>query len=795
MAIKVGDAILFIGADTKGLTKGLSVVKSALGSLGASSRAAGAILTVGGGALTTAFGIATKMAGEFEQAITNAAVVTGKVGQELAQAKEAIAGLASTLGETTVSSARQAADALGILARKGFDVAQFSVKEMQPFLDLAAATLSDLTFVTDIASSTMRAFGIANKDVTRISDVFVKATNTSALNMQTLGEAMKFVAPLASSAGISLETVTAVLGKLANKGTNASIAGTGLRRVIAELIGPGNVFVEVLKRLNLTTADISLETNDLIEVLDKLKRAGFTTADAMTVFGQRAGPIIEQVAELGKNVGAASKATKTFRSNLSKTSSDAIGAIDGLKRFRSSLLNLKDVAKTTAEEQLNTLRGKFVLLKSAAEGFMIAIGQKLVPILTIFAEKAALAIQRLTKWIKENDTLTDTVIRWVASMGIMATAIGAILVMLPAVIKSFLFAIPVFLGLIPVFRTIAGAITEMMAAPEQFFESIFRSAEEFFKDYVNTIGAFVDDNVQAWSDWRENLTATIQLWEAEFLLRIAQVELAWVNLMIAVDDFRRSVLGGLIEATIEWANENKGVAGSFILIAISVNLLSKVLKGAFVLSIATSRAAFLLFTNRIGLALAVGGAFYKLGTWIDKVSRNKALGDWFDRLADRFVKLITPISDATRQAAKFARKLNTGVLVAVRLLAVAVERLAKALSAVINLLPQLGGVQALLDRGGGPGAPVPFELRANGGFTQGATLVGEQGPELIRPPSGSRVFSNAESRAMMGGESNVEINININGANISNSEEMARVVGNAILQLQNDRQLSFGALA
>ena len=42
-------------------------------------------------------------------------------------------------------------------------------------------------------------------------------------------------------------------------------------------------------------------------------------------------------------------------------------------------------------------------------------------------------------------------------------------------------------------------------------------------------------------------------------------------------------------------------------------------------------------------------------------------------------------------------------------------------------------------------------LRANGGYANGLTVVGERGPELLSLPRGSRVFSNAQSQRMSGG--------------------------------------------
>lgn len=50
---------------------------------------------------------------------------------------------------------------------------------------------------------------------------------------------------------------------------------------------------------------------------------------------------------------------------------------------------------------------------------------------------------------------------------------------------------------------------------------------------------------------------------------------------------------------------------------------------------------------------------------------------------------------------------------------------------------------------------------ASGGVVRngGMSLVGEQGPELVRLPVGSRVFSNAESKGMMGGTTNITVQV------------------------------------
>ena len=82
--------------------------------------------------------------------------------------------------------------------------------------------------------------------------------------------------------------------------------------------------------------------------------------------------------------------------------------------------------------------------------------------------------------------------------------------------------------------------------------------------------------------------------------------------------------------------------------------------------------------------------------------------------------------------------------------------------------------------------------KARGGVTDGRiNLVGEEGPELVRLPKGSRVHSNAESKQMMGGVTN-NINITINAKDTSDTElrRIADKIGNMVNNKINRRTSS-----
>ena len=75
--------------------------------------------------------------------------------------------------------------------------------------------------------------------------------------------------------------------------------------------------------------------------------------------------------------------------------------------------------------------------------------------------------------------------------------------------------------------------------------------------------------------------------------------------------------------------------------------------------------------------------------------------------------------------------------------------------------------------------------RAVGGPASGLTLVGEQGPELVTLPSGSRVHTNRQSAAMMGGVTN-NITVQVTGRVGANDSEI-RDIANKVAREINTR--------
>lgn len=421
-ATTIGDLVFFLRGRDQGFTKMLDGARKkaegfgrGMQSTGRAISGVGTKMAIAGGLISGALALAIKRGADFEQSITNAASVTGKTGKEFEIARDKMASLAKTLGQTTVFSASQAAEAMYDLASKGFDVANMSLEELEPMLNLAAATQDDLSHATKTVTGTLKAYNMENTETTRIADVFAKAVGSSAATMDKLSNSMAYVAPIASAAGVKFEEITAIMGKLYDANIDGSTAGTAMRRMIAELISPSEKLKGVLKRLTLTTKDVDLKTHSLTEIMEVLKKRGFTTADAMQVFGQRAGPSVITLAGLGR---------------------EGNKSIEMLKELNEKLNNAGGTAKTVADTQLNTLTGRMKLFFSATEGVVLQIAGALIPRLTALAEYGAKLAQSIGKWVDKNQVLFNTIIKVVAGVGTFLAVGGVFLIFVGTLIAT-----------------------------------------------------------------------------------------------------------------------------------------------------------------------------------------------------------------------------------------------------------------------------------------------------------------------------------------------------------------------
>ena len=289
----------------------------------------------------TAIFQAVRTLSTFEQGIANVGAISEATAEELVALRE----VAQELGATTRFTATQATEGLTFLARAGFSVAD-SIAVVDDTLTLAQVGMLELGSAADIATNVLAGFNLGVDEASRFVDVLAKTSTSANTDVRQLGDAMKLVAPVAAGVGVSLEETAAAIGSLSNAGLQATLAGTGLRRVLSELESPSAKTEKILREMGLTVNDVRITSVGLQSALEALRERGLTAAQALEIFGQRGGPAAIV---------------------LSNTT-------DATKELTVELENAEGFAKRTAVAMDDNLQGSLLRAKSAFEAVILAVG-------------------------------------------------------------------------------------------------------------------------------------------------------------------------------------------------------------------------------------------------------------------------------------------------------------------------------------------------------------------------------------------------------------------------------------
>lgn len=365
-----GKVVIETGLDSSGIEQGLKK----LGGITKKGLKVAATAVAGtSAALAGVATVAIKTGSDFEAQMSRVKAISGATEQEFAKLKEQ----AIELGADTAFSSGQAAEGMENLAAAGFTTNEI-LEAMPGLLDLAAASGEDLSNSSDIAASTLRGFGLVAEDVGHVADVLAENANRTNSSVAETGEAMKYIAPLARAAGISMEETAAAIGIMANAGIQGGQAGTTLRGALSRLSRPTEDMQEAMSELGVSFYDSEgkmLSLTDQVDVLGKAME-GMTDEQKnnylVTLYGQEAlsgmlalineGP--ESLESLTKAYttcdGSAKKAAETMQDNLKGAVEQLSGSAEslGIVFYESVSDNLKNAA-VTATDSINEITDAF----------------------------------------------------------------------------------------------------------------------------------------------------------------------------------------------------------------------------------------------------------------------------------------------------------------------------------------------------------------------------------------------------------------------------------------------------
>lgn len=341
-------------------------------------------------------GAGTMAVNKFAEVDKTMALVKGTMGE----VKFASGDLNKYMSEAAANSTfgmKDAAEAALNFARGGKDAAEAG-SMLAPAMNLAAGAGGDLQTVSSGLMATMNSFGADAREASKYADVFANACSGSALDVNSLSNAMSIAGPIFKTGGLGVKDAALAMGLMANKGVEAGVGANALKTGMARLASPAKEAAAWMERLHINAFKENGQMKDMASLQGELSRAFSTLsaqekeAAASAIFGKN------QMAPWLSLIGTAPK------------------DVDKL----SDALNKQKTAASMAKGMMEGFGGSIEKLKSSFDVFMTNMGKPIGEVLTPFINKVQGVIDKL-------NSLDDTQKKQLVKFAMMAAAAGPVI--------------------------------------------------------------------------------------------------------------------------------------------------------------------------------------------------------------------------------------------------------------------------------------------------------------------------------------------------------------------------------
>ncbi|WP_275368134.1 phage tail tape measure protein [Xenorhabdus bovienii] len=353
---------------------------------------------------------------------------------------------ARQLGASTAYTATDAAAGQKFLAMAGFTPE--SVKSALPgVLNMGLAGDVDLGEAADIGSNVLTQFNLDADQMNRVSDVLTATFTRSNTDLRQLGETMTYAGPIASEVGVSLESMAAMAGLMADNGIRGSMAGTALRAGLSRMVAPTGTGADAMAELGVKVKKANGELRGADDILKDMAISLRKYDQASQIWIKK--DIFGEEAMVG--MGAVLKGTANGKYDEKKSAND----------------NAEGEAGKNAKTKIDNLKGDIKQLKSAWEDLGIQMEESVDSPLRSLTQKITGVLGKIGAWMKANPQLTAALAKGAITIAVIVTALGALALAAAAVIVPFAaFRLSLFMltrggGLTALFPALGGLSTRL----------------------------------------------------------------------------------------------------------------------------------------------------------------------------------------------------------------------------------------------------------------------------------------------------------------------------------------------
>ena len=353
---------------------------------------------------------AVKPAVDFELAMAKVGAITGDAADS--KGFKALTKQARELGRTTQYTASQASEAMQFLGMAGLSTNQI-LAATPSVLNLAIAGNMDLGRTADITSNILTGFNMEAERTGEVADILAQASRTTNVNVEMLGQTMKFIAPAAAAVGGTLSETATLAGVLGDAGIQATMAGTMLRSTYLRLAAPAKAGAKALGQMRNKMGISAEEMPDVAKeaLLAQKRLSGLGVKIFENGKMRSMVSILKEMHHATKNLADDEKlsiikdifGTRSTAGALAIFKSVETGRLDEVEQ---KINNANGAAKEMADRLKNTTAGAFKEFASAIESVGISIGSVLLPAFASIAKTAANVASRVSVFADKFPVLT-----------------------------------------------------------------------------------------------------------------------------------------------------------------------------------------------------------------------------------------------------------------------------------------------------------------------------------------------------------------------------------------------------
>lgn len=205
------------------------------------------------------------------------------------------------------------------LAKLGFTQSKI-IASTEGIINASIGLDESLEGTATLVAKTINAYGLLASDSSKVGDILLKSTATTALGFSELTTSLANVAGAASATDVSLERTVATLGVLVDNTLDASTAGNSLKKIYLTLAKEGKTLNQALEEIN-SSQNKAAKSTELF---------GLTASTAGLILSNN----IERVSDLSKQFenseGTSKRMAEAFQNTASGALAQMNSAFEGL---------------------------------------------------------------------------------------------------------------------------------------------------------------------------------------------------------------------------------------------------------------------------------------------------------------------------------------------------------------------------------------------------------------------------------------------------------------------------------